>query len=237
MKRLLYFLFTAYLFGSNDSLREVQKKGVTVVDGNKTIVIHRQKSKECDNVHINPKTLFGSDFADQDIPKACKKTFVTVVGVSQPMQIHRDIKTIAELEVLAHIKNQQKKPEKYVLIDGRTRRWYEQMTIPTAVNLPFNQIHAMTEEDDNKLEEFENMVDILGIIQRKSYLDFSRSKTAVIFCNGSWCSQSQKMIIRLINLGYPGNKLLWYRGGMQDWVANGFTTVKGKSEFDLEIRN
>jgi rhodanese-related sulfurtransferase len=70
------------------------------------------------------------------------------------------------------------------------------------------------------------MIDILGIIQRKSYLDFSRAKTAIIFCNGSWCSQSPKMILRLINLGYPRKKLLWYRGGMQDWVVNGFTVVK-----------
>ena len=235
MKWIIYFLFTVYLFGSNEGLREVQKSGVTIVDDkNQTIVIHRQKSKKCDNVHINPESLYGGDFADQDIPKACKKSFVTIAGVLQPMHLYKDVKTVGELEVLAHIKKTQKKPKKFVLVDARTRRWYKQMTIPMAINLPFNEIHIIDEDDmeededknEKKLDEFKNMIDALGIIQRKSYLDFSRAKTAIIFCNGSWCSQSPKMILRLINLGYPRKKLLWYRGGMQDWVVNGFTVVK-----------
>ncbi len=235
MKWIIYFLFTVHLFGSNEALREVQKSGVTIVDDNKTIVIHRQISKKCDSVQIKPKSLFGGDFADEEIPKECKKTFVTIAGVLQPMQLYKDIKTVGELEVLTHIKKAQENPKKFVLIDARIRHWYKQMTIPMAVNLPFNEIHAIEEDDmdeheveaENKLDEFENMIDILGIIQRKSYLDFSRAKTAIIFCNGSWCSQSPKMILRLINLGYPRKKLLWYRGGMQDWVVNGFTVFKG----------
>jgi hypothetical protein len=30
----------------------------------------------------------------------------------------------------------------------------------------------------------------------------------------------------LIAMGYPANNLKWYRGGMQDWVSVGLTTVK-----------
>jgi rhodanese-related sulfurtransferase len=229
--KLIIFFLSISLFASNEELRAVQKNGITIVDNNKTIVIQRKNPKKCNNVHINPPTLFGGDFAAKDIPKECKKTFVTIFGVLQPMHLYKGVKTVGELEVLSHIKKSEKKPKKYILIDARTQQWYHQMTIPTAVNLPFNQLHryeVLEEDDENKIDEFEEMIEILGIIQRKSYLDFSRCKSAVIFCNGSWCSQSQKMIIKLINLGYPEEKLLWYRGGMQDWVLNGFTVTKGK---------
>jgi len=234
MKWIIFFIFTVHLFGLNEELKEFQKSGLTIVDDNKTIVIHRENRERCDSVHLTPKSLFGEDFADQKIPKECKKTFVTIAGVLQPMHLYEGIKTVGELEVLAHMKKIQEKPKKFVLIDARTRYWYKQMTIPLSTNLPFNEIHSMEYDDmdlheveaKNREVEFKIMLDTLGIIKRKSYLDFSRAKTAIIFCNGSWCSQSPKMILRLINLGYPRDKLLWYRGGMQDWVVNNFTVFK-----------
>ena len=29
-------------------------------------------------------------------------------------------------------------------------------------------------------------------------------------------------------MGYPAEKIKWYRGGMQDWEILGLATVKGK---------
>ncbi len=234
IKLIIYILLAVNLFGSNEDLREVQKNGVSVVENNRTVVITREKDKECNLIPINPESLFGGDFANKNISKKCKKTFVTTFGVLLPMHLYRGIKTVGELEVLAHIKKADQDPERYILIDARNQTWFHQMTIPTAINLPFNQIHQHEhldeddEDDEDMIDEFEEMIKTLGIIKRKNRLDFSRSKSAVIFCNGSWCSQSQKMIAKLINLGYPKKKLLWYRGGMQDWVINGFTVTKGK---------
>jgi rhodanese-related sulfurtransferase len=57
-------------------------------------------------------------------------------------------------------------------------------------------------------------------------LDFSEAKTLVLFCNGIWCGQSTSNIGTLMQMGYPAEKLKWYRGGMQDWVSAGLTTVK-----------
>jgi rhodanese-related sulfurtransferase len=56
--------------------------------------------------------------------------------------------------------------------------------------------------------------------------DFSTAKTLVMFCNGAWCGQSPTNIQTLLKLGYPPNKLKWYRGGMQAWEQFGLTTVK-----------
>ena len=56
--------------------------------------------------------------------------------------------------------------------------------------------------------------------------DFSHAKTALFFCNGAWCVQSRVAIQKLILMGYPKEKLLWYRGGLQDWLLFGFSVVK-----------
>ena len=60
-----------------------------------------------------------------------------------------------------------------------------------------------------------------------------KAKTLLLFCNGSWCSQSPNAIMSLVNLGYPLEKLLWYRGGMQDWLIYDFTVSK-KSIKDIK---
>jgi len=51
----------------------------------------------------------------------------------------------------------------------------------------------------------------------------------LIYCNGAWCAQSEQLIKKakfsLIKLGYPKNKIKYYRGGMQSWVTLGLSTV------------
>ena len=48
----------------------------------------------------------------------------------------------------------------------------------------------------------------------------------LLFCNGAWCGQSPESLKELIAIGYPEEKLKWYRGGMQSWLSLGLTTVK-----------
>jgi rhodanese-related sulfurtransferase len=47
----------------------------------------------------------------------------------------------------------------------------------------------------------------------------------LLWCNGPWCGQSPRAIRALISLGYPAEKLYYYRGGMQMWQSLGLTTV------------
>ena len=220
-------------------MSEVQKNGLKIVEeNNKTMTIKRETNPLCTKNNINPMALFGGDFAGKKVPTVCKKSFVTKVGVLQPISLNKKIKTVGELELLVHIRNEQEHPERYILIDARTSQWYEQMTIPTAVNLPFNKIHYEkdlaeddfdTEDDfDDYVHNYEEMFHLLNIKQTKKGLDFSEAKVALIFCNGSWCSQSPNAIFKLINLGYPKEKLLWYRGGLQDWLIYDFTVERKK---------
>ena len=66
----------------------------------------------------------------------------------------------------------------------------------------------------------------LGVKQRDGFWDFDQVRALVLFCNGSWCGQSPTTIKGLLKIGYPAHKILWYRGGMQDWESLGLTTLK-----------
>lgn len=237
IKKTILALLVSLPLYAEGILSEVQKNGLTIVDSyGKTVTIHREKNPLCSNDNINPDGLFGGDFAGKKVADVCKKTFVTKVGLMQPMHLGQEIETVGELEVLVHIKQAQKTPEAYALIDARTPPWFSQMTIPTSVNLPFNEINYEEDkdEDDFKTEDeyedyvdqYENMFEILNIKQSKDGLDFSKAKSLILYCNGSWCSQSPNAIFKLINLGYPKDKLLWYRGGLQDWLIYDFTVTR-----------
>jgi rhodanese-related sulfurtransferase len=70
------------------------------------------------------------------------------------------------------------------------------------------------------------LVNKFGANEKGEGYDFSKARTLVMFCNGMWCGQSPTNIKTLIKMGYPAEKIKWYRGGMQDWEILGLTTVK-----------
>ena len=37
------------------------------------------------------------------------------------------------------------------------------------------------------------------------------------------------MIKQLLKIGYPAEKIKWYRGGMQSWLGLGMTSTRGKT--------
>lgn len=192
----------------------------------KEVLIEREIPASCLNVGIEIQSIFGGDFAGKDVPKECQKSFVTVVGKAQPMSIAQGVQTVGEVEVLDFIKNKLGTlPQEYILVDSRKRDWFEQMSIPSAVNIPYDEI----EYDDKSPEDFERVMKLLHIQKVGNSYDFSRAKTALLFCNGAWCVQSRVAIQKLIAMGYPKEKLLWYRGGLQDWLLFGFSVVKKAS--------
>ncbi len=50
----------------------------------------------------------------------------------------------------------------------------------------------------------------------------------VLFCNGPWCGQSPTAIRRIIEAGYPAEKIRYYRWGMQGWRMLGLTVAGGE---------
>jgi rhodanese-related sulfurtransferase len=127
----------------------------------------------------------------------------------QPMTPAEGVTTIGELELLDMLTD----PEA-VVIDSRTVDWYRDGTIPGSVNMPYTEIV-------DHLGEFGCELDFEG-------WDCAGAKRVALFCNGLWCGQSPTAIRAMIAAGYPAERIVYYRGGMQSWRVLGFTvTVPG----------
>lgn len=89
------------------------------------------------------------------------------------------------------------------VVDNRSAGSHAQATLPGALNIP----HAEATD-------------------RRGELD--RSRVTVFFCNGPQCPQSPTAIRALLDGGFPADRIIYYRGGMHDWVTLGLPTVPGE---------
>ena len=160
----------------------------------------------------------------------------------QPLYVAPGVTTVSELELLEFI---DKKLEigKGVVIDARTPAWYAKGTIPGSINIPFTNFDP--EKSPNELAE---ALQKLNVKKKdgngKSFVEsiigwfsndaeaadnpwnFSEAQEILLFCNGIWCGQSPTAIKNLLALGYPAEKIYYYRGGMQSWQSVGLTVYK-----------
>ena len=223
MKQFLLLLVTAGISYAGNSLYSLQHNGVDTkhTDG-KSYHVEREISPKCYNVPITPSAIWEGDFAGKEVPKECKASYVQTVGVIYPLQIKEGVETFAELEVLRFIDEMQRKKD-YLLVDSRGGDWYESETIPGATNIWF----AVLKEPNVFPEEFAEMLKVIGVSQRKdgSY-DFTEAKTLLMFCNGPWCGQSPVAILAFMKMGYPVEKLKWYRSGLHGWKSLSLTTTR-----------
>jgi rhodanese-related sulfurtransferase len=124
----------------------------------------------------------------------------------QPHSPAEGVTTIGELELVDMLVD----PE-VVVVDSRTPDWYAGGTIPGAVNMPYTQ---MTDH----LAELGCEIDFDG-------WDCENAVKVALFCNGLWCGQSPAAIRRMIEAGYPAERIYYYRGGMQSWRMLGLTVT------------
>ena len=121
----------------------------------------------------------------------------TTWGQIQPMEPAPGVLAIGEKELLELVASGAP------LVDGRTRDFYEEATLPGARSIPFHDAVARREE----LEGIEQVV---------------------LFCNGPQCPQSPTAIRELVEAGFPAGRIRYYRGGMHDWVTLGLPTEPGR---------
>jgi len=135
----------------------------------------------------------------------------------QPIKMHKDVLTIGEVELLHFMKDKVNK-KKGILIDLRSKKAYKNESIPSAVNIPY--------KTKNNKEKVEKILKVLGAKRLPDgSLDAKKVITAAFYCNGLWCKKSSEFIKTFLELGYPAEKILYYRGGFQMWKILGFTTV------------
>ncbi|MCL4470250.1 MAG: rhodanese-like domain-containing protein [Gammaproteobacteria bacterium] len=141
----------------------------------------------------------------------------------QPIELAPGVRTIGELEMLHYLKKMSDGDKSVLVVDSRTPDSVEKGSIPGSVNIPTDRLDSAKTDPTTVQGIMEKQ---FGAKYRNGSWDFSKARTLVLFCNGPWCGQSPANIKGLLKLGYPAHKLMWYRGGMQDWEAMGLTTVK-----------
>jgi rhodanese-related sulfurtransferase len=141
----------------------------------------------------------------------------------QPMQIAPGVETIGELEVIDALRAMSAGNDGILVIDSRDGDWPQRTgIIPGAVVIPWEDLF-LARNDPAKIADI--LEDRFGARRDGPLWSFAQAKTLVFYCNGPWCGQSATNIKTLLALGYPANKIKWYRGGIQDWKALGLTTV------------
>ena len=127
----------------------------------------------------------------------------------QPMIPAEGVTPIGEQEVIAMLQD----PDAMV-VDSRVAKWYYDGTIPGAEHIPFTEVA-------DRLDELGCEIDFDGWI-------CDGAKPVALFCNGPWCGQSPTAIRAMISVGYPADKIYYYRGGMQVWRMLGLTVIEPK---------
>jgi len=82
------------------------------------------------------------------------------------------------------------------LVDTRLAHFYDGGTIPGARNISHDRIG-------------------------ESIAGLDPEKPTVFFCNGPQCAATPETIRALLSMGYPPRAVLYYRGGIHDWVTLG----------------
>ena len=127
----------------------------------------------------------------------------------QPHSPAEGVTTIGELELIEMLQD----PDA-VVVDSRTRDWFEGGTIPGAINIPYTYV----------VDELAQ----LGCEPDFDGWDCKEAKPVALFCNGVWCGQSPSAIRNMVKAGYPADRIFYYRGGMQVWRLLGLTVIGGE---------
>lgn len=86
------------------------------------------------------------------------------------------------------------------LVDSRPNEAYAKETIPGARNVPHGEIKTRVGELDPNVE-------------------------TILFCNGPQCAATPDSVRVLLGAAFPAQSILYYRGGLHDWLTLGLPTI------------
>ena len=123
--------------------------------------------------------------------------------------------TLKELEVLGFLETAVSE-NKGLLVDARMPDDRALGFIPGSINLPHETVSAGNEFRDEILKA-------LGARAFEDVFNFTDAQNLVVFDNGPTQNDAGALIAHLLDVGYPPEKIRYYRGGMQVWSVLGLT--------------
>ena len=211
-KRLFFILFTLLL----SNLHAEQKRVVNLKEGLPYVDV------DVNGHNIRIERI--QDTSHKLTNSYTKTSRPTPPFFIQPFTPIPGIETVTELDVIDFLKTEVGENEG-VLIDARMPKWYRNGTIPGALNLPFSILRG--DANDPVIAQ---VFTLLGAEKEKGRWNFDEAQTVMVFDNGPWCQQGVTLMKYLVALGYPKEKIRYYRGGMQFWQILGLTTIKPEQE-------
>ncbi len=221
-----------FLLVSITSVASVQALDVKLTPDKEFVeVIHQSKLIKIERIQDQDHILEGG-FArtSRKCPPFC----------IQPMSAGDGVTTVGQLEMFDFMEHELLDGTG-VIIDARTPAWWKRGTIPGSVNIPFTvftldrddpllieTMHELGAKRRGDVSDFTRSIETLGLLggnQKNDEWDFTNVKKLMLWCNGMWCAQSPHALQGLLKLGYPAEKLYYYRGGMQAWQSLGLTVV------------
>lgn len=154
-----------------------------------------------------------------DLPEAFRRTDRTCPEhCIEPSTAAPGIATLTELDVLDFM-------ERNVgggtglMIDARLPEGYAAGSLPGAISVP-----AATLIQSNPYRE--DLLLALGARGQIGSMDFSGAFDLLIFDDGPWSPVAREAVERLLDAGYPAEKISYYRGGLQMWRVLGLTVTQ-----------
>jgi hypothetical protein len=138
-----------------------------------------------------------------------------------PLMADADVQTVGEREVISFVADQVANGSG-LLIDSRNAADRTSGFITDSVNVPGKLL----------LPQNPFLNDIMQAMGARSFegsLNFADTLPLMIFDDGPSTTDAPNLINSLLALGYPAEKISYYRGGMLVWTALGLNTEDAKS--------
>ncbi|MCF2871726.1 rhodanese-like domain-containing protein [Octadecabacter sp. G9-8] len=133
-----------------------------------------------------------------------------------PMIVADGVVTMGEMEVIEFLSTAVESGDG-LLIDARVPDQRALGFIPASVNIP-----AATLAPTNPFRN--EILMALGAESFQGIFNFTDAISLVVFDAGPATADAQTLITDLISVGYPTDKISYYRGGMQVWATLGLST-------------
>ena len=127
----------------------------------------------------------------------------------QPQILADGVTTVGELETIRFLAEKQG-----IAVDTRLKGRYRLGTLPGAVNIYFRELPKRLEE--------------LGCKKDDIVWDCSAARKVLLFCDGPLGSEADQTVRRIRHAGFPADKILYYRGGVQTWSLLGLTVTSSR---------